>query len=155
MYQVGSIILIENQIFDMANDNSKTQIDHSKKRPAIIIAETNSDFYYLTLTSKPGNGKFYYKTKETIIGNGTVKLEKYFKKQYIQVEHIYKKKIYGAIEVTRISDLDLFYLLSRVYQFHENRDYNNFKDIQKDLLIKIKEISEKLKQDKNKKSTHI
>lgn len=88
------------------------------------------------------------------MANGSVKIEKELKKQYIQVRHIYKKKIYGAIEVTRISEMDLFCLLSRVYRFHENKDYNNFEDIKKSLLIKMKEISQKLK-NYNKKSTHI
>ena len=155
MYQVGSIILVENQIFDMCKDNSRTQIDHAKKRPAIIIAETEDYFYYLTLTSKPGNGTFYYKTNGTIKSNGKIKIEKTTKKQYIQVRHIYKKKIYGAIEITRISDVDLLYLLSRVYGFHEKRNYNNFEDIKKELLLEMKKISQKLQNKENKKSNYI
>lgn len=151
MFQVGSVILVENQIFDIGRDNSKTQIDHSKKRPAIIIAETEDCFYYLTLTSKSGNGTFYYKTNETIMNKGKIKIEENIKRQYVQIRHIYKKKIYGAVEITRISDINLFYLLSRVYNFHQNKDYNNFKEIEKNLLTKMKELVQKLKKEENKK----
>lgn len=155
MYQIGSIILVENQIFDIGYDNVKHQIDHSKKRPAIIIAETEDDFYYLTLTSKQGSGTYCYKTNETILTNGTIKMEKEPKLQYVKLRHIYKKKIYGAIEITRINDQDLLLLLSNLYSYQKNSNDKLFKEIEEHLLKKMKEIALNLENNKNKKSSRI
>lgn len=147
MYQIGSIISVENQIFELDNCNKKTKIDHSNKRPALIIAEDQENFYYLTLTSKPVKGCVGYLTNETI-NKGKVKCAKENKIQYVQIRHIYTKKIYGAIELTTISDNDLLDILLKLYEFHETSNYNNFKKIQKNILGTIKILTIKL----NKKS---
>lgn len=131
MYQIGSIIIVKNQIFDMGKDNSKTQIDHSKRRPALVIAEDDDSFYYITLTSKSGKGCVQYYTEGE-------------KKQFVQIRHIYSKEIYGAIEVSRVSDSDLFDILIKLCKFHENKHYNNFDKIEKDLLKTIKDLAIKL-----------
>lgn len=144
MYQIGSIIIVENQIFDLGKNNRKTQIDHSNKRPALIISEDEDCFYYITLTSKQGNGCVGYYTNETIMPNGTVQCHKEKKMQFVQVRHIYSKKIYGALELTRISDNDLLNILVLLYQFHESRKYTNFDKVEKNILQTIKSLSVKL-----------
>ena len=131
MYQVGSIIIVRNQIFDMGKDNSRTQIDHSIKRPALVIAEDDDFFYYITLTSKSGKGCVEYGVEE-------------HKKQFVQIRHIYSKKIHGAIEVSRVNDSDLFDILLKLFKFHENKHYNNFDKIEKLLLKTIKDLAIKL-----------
>lgn len=152
MYQIGSIISIENQIFELGKDNTKTQIDHTKRRPALVIAEDEECFYYLTLTSKPLKGCVGYLTNETIKSNGKINYSKENKTQYVQVRHIYSKKIYGAIELTTISDEDLLYILINLYEFHKTRDYNNFDKIEKNILETIKNLVIKInKSSKQKK----
>ena len=141
MYQIGSIIFVEYQIFDLERDNSRTQIDHSKRRPALIIAEDEDCFYYLTLTSKARRGCFGYYTNEIIKSNSTVQCIKEKRIQYVQIGHIYSKKIYGAIELTRINDDDLYQILINVYEFHKTKGYNNFNKIEKSILKTIKNLA--------------
>ena len=128
MYDIGSIILVENHIFKNTKGVRKYEIDHCRKRPAIVIAEDSENFYYLTLTSTKGKDfrqfKFHNKNKES----------------YITLENIYEKKIYGAIERERLSDKQLLELLQKFYNYHVNKQDPMFKKIEKLVLAKIKEL---------------
>lgn len=155
MYQVGSIILIDNQIFSLGRNHYKTQLDHADKRPAIVICEDEDNFYYLTLTSKPRNDRFCYNTKETILRKGLIKEEKEEKKQYIEIKNIYKKRIYGAIEVTRLTDEVFLQLLMKFYSFHKDKNYKNFKEIEVNILKQIKELTLKLENNNYKRSGEV
>lgn len=128
MYDIGSIILIENHIFKNAKGVRKYEIDHCKKRPAIVIAEDSENFYYLTLTSTKGKDfrQFKFRSKN--------------KESYITLENIYEKKIYGAIERERLSDKQLLELLQKFYNYHVNKQDPMFKKIEKLVLAKIKEL---------------
>lgn len=128
MYDIGSIILVENHIFKNTKGVRKYEIDHCRKRPAIVIAEDSENFYYLTLTSTKGKDfrqfKFRRKNKES----------------YITLESIYEKKIYGAIEREKLSDKQLLELLQKFYNYHVNKQNPMFKKIEKLVLTKIKEL---------------
>ena len=73
MYQIGSIILIENQIFK--NEETHYEIDHCKRRPAVIIAEDDNYFYYLTMTSKE------HSKQHSLYKNNKV--------QYVRIDNIF------------------------------------------------------------------
>ena len=134
--------MIDNQIFK--NDDSHYQIDHCKKRPSVVIAEDDEFFYYLTMTSKNKDISYLYNDGK--------------KDQYIRFEYLYKKEIYGALEVGRLDDINLLNLLIEFYNYHQDKNENDFKKIEKNILKFIKELTienkkQKIKQ-KNKKCTH-
>jgi len=135
MYSVGSIILIDHQIFK--NDNSHYQIDHCKKRPAVVIAEDDENFYYLTMTSKKKDISYSYNDGK--------------KDQYVRFEYIYNKEIYGAVEVNRLDDNNLLNLLIEFYNYHQDKNEFDFKRIEKNVLKSIKELTIKKEKQKTKR----
>lgn len=130
MYGIGSIISIEYQIFNNGYKNSKYEIDHCKKRPAVVIAEDEKNFYYLTLTGTKGKSYRQYEID-------------YQKKSYITLDNIYSKKIYGAVEKNRLSNKELLMLLIKFYKLHNSMKQKKpmFKRIEKIVLNEIKILS--------------
>lgn len=142
MLEVGSVIVIENQIFKANNNknNFMSRVDHAPKRPVVIIAEDDDNFYYLTLTkdSRKPHTKFSY-----ITSNGQT--------SYVTLENIYQKRIFGTKELDCLQGETLLELLMDFYKYQSTTKKTDplFKKIEKLILEKIKELT--IKQAKHKK----
>ena len=126
LYSRGSVIIVEHQIFYDLKSN-KHIVDHSNRRPAIVISEDDYYFYYLTMTSKPGKSRVSFKLSG--------------KNQNASIRNIYKKPIYGAIEVDFLEEKEFLKILKATYDFHKNINQGEFKTIKNDLLNTINKIS--------------
>lgn len=125
MYNVGSIIIVSNQIF-RDGKSTRTSLDHAPRRPALVISEDDEFFYYLTLSSSPGKGRIKFNTHNRV--------------QYVEKRNIYKKHIYGAEEVDATPDKELLKVLLAFYDFHKDKEYPEFKNVEKDVLLTIKKL---------------
>ncbi len=142
MYEVGSIILIKNIIFKNVVIKNKVvkkcEVDHARKRPAVVIAEDENYTYFLKIGSR-NITRSIIKYAQYPISNSK---ENNRVKGYISLEGIYKVPICYRDELECILDEDLLELLKSFCDFQENylmdEEYQNIKNI---IYEKIEELS--------------
>lgn len=145
MYEIGSIVFIEDVIFKTTIENKKIKnykmMDHAKKRPAMVLAEDDEYTYFLHITSSGIKCKSkekiqYYLGKKTksVIGG------------YIRFESIQKRPIILREEIMYIPNETLKEILTDFCYFQENvRMDDEYPKIKQFIYDKINEIEESKK----------
>lgn len=152
MYEIGSIVLLDNVIFKTKIEGKEikkgNRTDHAKKRPAIVIAEDEENTYFLHITSKRfvGNNEdvnqFYVGEKTDFDIGG-----------YIQFTDIHKRDICFREEKAYLENENLKKMLIDFCNYQENirmdEEYPKIKQIIYNKIYKLDGI--KLKSKKYKK----
>ena len=141
MNEEGTITTLEHRIF---KDKEGTSIDHTKRRPVIIICDDGNDFYYLTISSKKSkyDRNFIYNTDTKIDCSRSVDPKVAIldtpMRQYINYTKIYSKEVCFVNSYYNLEDREYLNLLIKVYNYHQKRNTPEFKKIELSLLNQIK-----------------
>lgn len=141
MVEIGSIIYIEYLIF---KDDDGLNIDHTRRRPCIIIGEDDEKYYLLKLSS--------YQNKNN--ANRYLKLPSYAatKECYIDLQAIYTTKIAGYKELNYLDEKDLINALEQFYKYQTTiKEDENFLRIKMNILNTIKKLLNETKIEYKKK----
>lgn len=123
----GSIIPVEYFIF---KDFLKTSVhlDSHKRRPCVIIGEDDENYYLLAISSQRKN-TFKKRHFEVIGPDGRI--------NYIDLAHIYSRKITGSYVLSYLENKDFNNLLDSFIYYQENVESDSlYKDV-KDVLTKL------------------